>query len=277
MSDEIANLFASRFISRRDVKAVQHADGSWMPATANGKRDGDRLPWTRNDLLAHIAGEQTYGHYMLNTDDTTKLFAFDIDLAKNDEKAGFSTQLPAQAMDPENLETWEQSFHACDAIAAWHNRSHPARDFMKLQFRQVAHRLAVAVERELEIPVAVAYSGSKGVHVYGFLGATPAVEAIEGAQIVLDSLGDWKPSRGNNFFRCENQDPIDGFPNLTIEVFPKQQSLDGKDLGNLMRLPLGRNKKSTDPTFFIDMTAPMNALVPMDPTRALVGTSLWGN
>lgn len=275
MSDVLANLFASKFIARKDVKAVQHNDGSWAPVTDNGKRDGNRLPWTRADLNAHLSGEQTYGHYLLNEASECKLFAFDVDLEKN--KPDWQGTLPTIPMDPDNLQGWVESFAPADPREAWRDRAHPARDFMKIQFRLIAHRLVKAVEQELQIPVAAAYSGNKGIHVYGFTGPISADEAREGAMIVIDSLGDWKPSRGQNFFRCTNEDPIDGFPNLSIEVFPKQASLEGKDLGNLMRLPLGKNRKTPDPTFFIDMTTPMSVMAPVDPVFALTTTSPWAN
>jgi hypothetical protein len=58
-------------------------------------------------------------------------------------------------------------------------------------------------------------------------------------------------------------------------VYPKQASLAGKDLGNLLRLPLGRNNKSKDPTFFMDMTAPLAEMRPVDPEWALTTTSPW--
>jgi hypothetical protein len=59
-------------------------------------------------------------------------------------------------------------------------------------------------------------------------------------------------------------------------VFPKQDSLAGKDLGNLMRLPLGRNLKNPkDPTFFIDMTTPMGVMSPIDPVYALTTETPW--
>ena len=54
-----------------------------------------------------------------------------------------------------------------------------------------------------------------------------------------------------------------GYPNFDLEVYPKQDSLADKDLGNLLRLPLGRNLKNpADPTFFLDLTTPPGVMVP---------------
>lgn len=259
MSDAVANLIANKFIARRDVKAVQFSDGTWSPHTKSGRRDGERLPWTRADLLAHLDGRATYGHYLLGSDSTCKLFAFDVDL----EKA-----VPEKDI----WQTWEDAdgnVYTMDGREAWLDRSHPGRPYMKCQFKEIAHKLLRGIYETLGIPCAAAYSGGKGIHVYGFTGLLPAPDAREGAEIVLESMGGFTPSRGVNFFTHER------FPNLSIEVFPKQTSLDGKDLGNLMRIPLGRNLKSKDPTFFLDMTAPMAQFSPVDPEWALSAPNPW--
>jgi hypothetical protein len=264
----LANLLAKAFIARTDVKAVQHRDGSWSPHTINGKRDGQRIKWRREDLNAHIAADRSYGHYLLSQDNQCKLFAFDIDLEKNNEKTGFQGSYVTGEEDPQ--------IEYCDAREAWKNRAHPGRPWFKYQFKLMAHKLMRAIHEELELPCAAAYSGNKGVHVYAFTGPISGEEAREGAQIVLDSMDCFKATRGTNFFRHTNEDPVEGFPNLSIEVFPKQGSLDGKDLGNLMRLPLGRNLKNPkDPTFFIDMTAPMGVMQPVDPEWALTTVDPW--
>lgn len=270
MANELANLLASRFIARPDVKAKQlvTSDGAVI-YTPHGKRDNvtkqytDYFPWNRASIDEHVSGRESYGHYLLDKDDTCKLFAFDVDL----EKTGFYV--------PDFLSGNVADAVECNPREAWRDRAHPGRDFFKYQFRLVAHVLLKAVYEELAIPCAAAYSGNKGIHVYGFTGRVPADEAREGAMIVLDSLNITEKLRGEHFFAFKDKDPVDGFPNLSIEVFPKQGSLEGKDLGNLMRLPLGRNLKTPDPTFFMDMTAPMSELKPIDPVYALTTTNPW--
>jgi len=274
LSEEVVNLIAQRFIQRSDVKAFQHADGSWHP---------ERTKITRANLEDHVAGKRTMGHYLLDKDSNCKLFAFDIDL----EKVGWLPTLPKPGTNQPGADPWNvsdeemqkyfDSFAECGPDVpkgpreAWKDRSHIGRFWMKFQFHTIAHLIGAAIEKELEIPWAAAYSGAKGVHVYGFTGKMDAGSVREAGLIVLDSMDMFEPLRGQNFFRTKNQDPTDGYPNLSIETFPKQSSLDGKDLGNLMRLPLGRNLKSSDPTFFIDMTAPMAELKPVDPVYALTG------
>lgn len=264
MSKELAKLFAAKFIARPDVKAIQNDDGSWKPHTTDGRYQSPMVPWRMEDLLAHIAGTQTFGHYLLGTDDSVKLFAFDIDWEKNgdpekvsDPFQGYYT--PLEGSDPIPY----------DAREAWQDRGHASRAYAKTQMKMLATKLMARITEDLDIQTIAAYSGGKGVHVYGLTGAIPASDAREGAAIVLESLGGFHATRGDNFFRTVDQSPSADYRNFTIEVFPKQSTLDGKNLGNLMRLPLGRNKKSTDPTFFIDMTTPMGVMKPLDPMRAL--------
>lgn len=273
MSDALADLFAKKFIARPDAKAVQYSTraktGIWAPHTETGKHDGPRIPWRREDLNAHLEGRQTFGHYLLSEGSRCKLFAFDVDL----EKTGWLPTLPVTTSDEAE---WKASFIECNPREAWLDRANPARDFMKLQFKEIASKLLKGIVEELGVPCIAAYSGSKGIHVYGFTGPIDAAEAREGAQIVLESAGDFEPLRGNNFFRHTNTDRTEGYGNLSIELFPKQDSLDGKDLGNLMRLPLGKNLKSpNEPTFFIDMSAPLGVMQPMDAQTALLIENPW--
>lgn len=281
MTTELVDLIARRFIARPDVKAQQHPSGdAYFPVV--DRMTKERLPWAREDLEDHLACKKTFGHYMVNQDNQCKLLAFDIDLRKNEYNPQRELIWTGSAPVPEHYgerNTFTGEIIRFDPRVAWLDRAHPARGWMKFQFRLIAHYLCAIIEKELAIPCAAAYSGSKGIHVYGFTGLEAAADVREGAMIVLDALGEKQyvggvePLRGKNFFKFSNDDPIDGFPNLTIEVYPKQDKLDDKDVGNLMRLPLGRNFKSEDPTFFIDMTSSLNELVPVDPIHALTASS----
>lgn len=282
MSVELANLLAKNFIARPDVKAIQYSDGSWSPHLVDPKdRTSERIPWRREDLESHLSGNKTFGHYLLTPDSQCKLFAFDIDLEENkppESKTPFQGYWPEICSTPEVCgENCETKIHKFNPRVDWLDRGHPSRPWQKYQLRMMSSMIAKAVFDELQLPVAVAYSGGKGVHVYAFTGLISAAEAREGAQIVLDSLGIFHASRGTNFYKSIDADPVSGFPNLSIEVFPKQDSLSGKDLGNLMRLPLGRNLKSSDPTFFVDMKAPMSVMAPVDPVWALNTSNPWGD
>ena len=274
MSRELAKLFASRFIVRSDVKAVQLdraggglRPGDWFPDTRiNQERrpDSPHLPlgFTMEHLLSHIDGSRTYGHYLLSSDDEAKVFAFDIDLV--DKPQGTWVEV---------TDTEDIIHEEVNPLLLWQDRSRaaaPARNWYKYQMKYLAHRLASEVVG-IGVDCAVAYSGHKGVHVYGFTGKMPAKEVRAGAVLALDRMNEFEPYRGKNFWRHQNSDPVHGFQNFSIEVFPKQVSLEGKSLGNLMRLPLGVNHKAPkDPTFFLDMTSPLGQFTPhTDPAELL--------
>jgi hypothetical protein len=258
----IAKLFASKFIARSDVRAIQLPDGEYRPQRDN-KFD---MP----SLLAHLRGEQTFGHYMVSQDNKVKLFAFDIDL----EKVG---RLPDAKFGIDYV-GWKD----VELREHWASRKQgPGRDVIKLQMKMAASSIARAVTDQLSIPVAVAYSGSKGIHVYGFTGLVSCEHARKGAQIALEAAG-YSLFKGNNWFRFDavkagcQDDPIANLANLNVEIYPKQDSLDSTQLGNLMRLPLGRNLRSPkDSCFFIDMRTAMSDFVPMDSIEALTTDNIW--
>jgi hypothetical protein len=123
----------------------------------------------------------TYGHYFLDHDDTCKLFAFDIDLIDTEIPLPSRPRPALETITDAEIEAWEADFTPQSPRKAWLNRAHPARPMLKLAFRDVAGRLASVVHREAEIECAVAYSGAKGVHVYGFTGRMSAADVREGA------------------------------------------------------------------------------------------------
>lgn len=276
MSTELVRLFASKLISRPDVKARQHDNGSYMPVREDPRDTSSAaIPWKAADIQAHLSGSATYGHYLLNTDDTTKLFCFDLDLRSTRMQDG--AEVPDGYLPSEGLEAGDvpAAFTNANPRAVWADRKDQRRNYLKYCMRLCGHMLAERIYSELKIPVAVAYSGSKGLHVYGLTGRIPAADARDGAQIVLDSMGIFELERGDSVYRTTDPHADHPFQNFTIEVYPKQASLEGKDLGNLLRLPLGRNRKSKDPTFFVDMTSPLSELRPCDAQWALTTANPW--
>lgn len=267
MAEDLAVQLAKKFITRRDRKAIQFDDGSYCPDSRLAEIDAEKgtnrlapygpVGFKMTHLQQHLSGERTYGHYMLGQDGTCKLFAFDLDLEKTGTWIDFRQG--------EAFQVYEGS-----PRAEWRDRSHPSRAWYKYQMKMITTKLAKVITRDLQLPCAVAYTGGKGMHVYGFTGLLPAAEVREVARIALDATGEFIPSRGDNFFKHVSDDPTSGYQNFSIEMFPKQDTLDGKDLGNLMRLPLGRNRKTTDPTFFVNMGGRMTELTPhADQARVL--------
>jgi len=284
---ELAKLIALKFIQRRDVKAVQFdrpagpfQPGDWFP---DSKIDPVKRPHSPHfphgfklqHLVAHLDGQRTYGHYLLDADSKARVFCFDIDL----EKEGHVQVVPNWEEAPEHRDDQDLWFREKSLLEAgnlreiWHDRSQvQARNYLKFQLKSVAQIFAHKV-RDLGIPCAVAHSGNKGVHVYGFTDPQPAADVRALADIVLSDLEDqFEASKGVNFYKHKDPDPMTGFQNLSVEVFPKQTVLESPDsLGNLVRLPLGKNwKNPKDPTFFLDMTAPLGVFAPHpDPIKLL--------
>lgn len=269
----LAKIFASDFISRPDIKAIQGSDGEYKPdrdKNAAGEVVASR-GFTMADLVAHLMGEQTYGHYMVAQDDTVKLFVLDIDLRK-------TGRLPMGKFG-DQLISWEET----NPREYWMSRrpGH-ARDMLKMQMKLIGQTLARIVQKELDIRTNVAYSGSKGIHVYGFTGKTTAERARKGAHIVLEAAG-WELYRGNNFYQFKPsapdlKDDVHNFHQFDLEVYPKQDSIQGKDLGNLVRLPLGVNRKSPkDRAFFLDMRTELTHFGPREPIEALTTSDIWAD
>jgi hypothetical protein len=121
----------------------------------------------------------------------------------------------------------------------------------------------------LKIPVAAAFSGSKGLHVYGFPDPWTAAESRSAAKFVLDSFsGVFSPTKGDNFY---TQKSVDTF---SIEIFPKQDTLEEGAIGNLLRLPLGINRKSGKNGYFVHFYGDMTEFAEMEPLVALDGHTL---
>lgn len=264
MTQSVENLLAKRFIARSDVKAVQFPDGSWKPHIEGTWEDPKYIPWRRRDIASHISRESTFGHYLLNQDCKCKLFALDIDLRSNkpeNHPAAFTGTWVAD----------DNSVREFDPRSSWRDRRHPSRQFVKTALVWLSHCFADIITKDLELECAIAYSGSKGLHVYGFLPElTDAQDARDGARIVIDTMAEFKPTRGDNFFVACDETSINPFRNFSIEIFPKQTTIGPDGFGNLMGLPLGVNLNNTkDKKFFISTTGGIEEMQPIDPITAL--------
>lgn len=242
-NDELVIALGRRFIHRKDAKAIQHSNGSY-----EAKRSG----LTLDDLRAHVAGTKTFGNYLLGPDDQCKLFAFDIDLLKTGTHNG-------EPFNPR--EAWQKGL--------------PIRPLLLIKMRCLGEALARRTHWLIgsTVPIAVSYSGGKGMHVYGLTGPIPAAEARQLGREVLDDLGCFEPTRGDNFFRHTGG----GYDWFATELYPKQDSLSDKDLGNLMRLPLGRNRSTGDAGFFVNLATGYDTLEADDPMLVLSEGSIRGS
>jgi hypothetical protein len=272
LPDEVEIALGKRFIGRRDVKAVQNSDGSYMPDVTNPnyrkeKQEPNYRAWSMPDLRAHVTGEKSYGHYLVDPSGLVKLFAFDIDLRKE----GKIRMLDESILD---------DFIDCNPREVWVSPDHPGKEYLTVELRCAAEVIARRAYElaEGDLHVAIAYSGGKGLHVYCFPPEPlPASEARDSANHIIRSIHHWDGTnayelfRGNCFWRPSNS----GSQNIDIEVFPKQDSVSEDGFGNLMRLPLGVNRKTGQRSFFLDCRTGYNQLKLMDPLEALGSELPW--
>jgi len=268
----LEDLIAKLFIARPDVKAIQQPGGEYFTHTRGPRENPTYIPWSRSELTAHLAGTSTFGHYLLSTDNKCKFFAFDVDL----DKVGTLPTLPMDNVNSdEDAQAWVSSFRAgSNPREAWKDRAHPARPFLKGALMQAAIKLEREISK-LGIPALTVYSGNKGIHVYGFLGLMEAGLVRQAGFLVMEALG-CVQVKGDIFWKFGQSLEDDLNDLLTIELFPKQDELDEGRFGNLMRVPLGRNLKSADPTFIIDTSgnSPINVMVPVQDAHASLASVL---
>lgn len=256
----LSYLLAKHFISRKDVKAIQRTNplGAYNP-TVKRNVDGEILEyygWDYKSLAEHLTGKKTYGHYLLDKDATCKIFCFDIDL----KKLGKVPTVPLPS-DENGVEEWLNSFQEVNLRDTWVDRRHPSREWLKISMRSMAMKLSSACS-EYDVPTITSYTGSKGLHVYGLIGRGPAKDAYDAAHLIVDSIPNLTPHKGEVFFEWD--DPTDLENSIfTIETFPKQVMTNDDGFGNLLRAPYGINLKSPrDRTFFIDETLPLGQIAP---------------
>lgn len=209
--------------------------------------DGTYRPETRPfkmaDLEDHLAGRRSYGHYVLSPESTVRLFCFDVDVIK--EK--------------------RELFRGDD---------NPERQELIATVRTVTECLTHYATHLLPgLETALVYSGNKGMHGYGFLPAgTPAADARLAAIETLETFSKEAPyvrTKGDHFWQHSLMTDVE------IELFPKQDQIEAGHYGNLLRLPLGINRKSKQEGFFVNPNYPFHLLVPDDPIRALTTGDPW--
>jgi len=243
LDDQTLGAFGKRFIERRDVFAEQHANGSYTPV---------RRPIKLGDLRDHVTGKHSYGHYLVSTEGRCRLFAFDIDAAKEPVDWGDLGE-----------------FVPREAIL---NKNHAAYPVLIAQLNALAEGLARKTHRTLGIPVAAAFSGRKGLHVYGFTGPDNAETIREAGESVLKSFGVFEPSRGKNFWRHTT-----GYEAFEIEVFPKQVEVGKDGFGNLMRLPLGIHAVTKQKSHFVHFSGSPTQIKALPAHEAIEGGTAWFN
>lgn len=237
---KLVKLLGGAFIQRRDVKAVQNRDGSWMPVREDSKDpDSPFLPFTMMDFQYHLSGQRSYGHYLLDTENNCKLFAFDLDVCKPSGVDG-GTVFSYREDDGTMVE------YNPRAVWLGQDVGHPMYGDLKRQLTGMALALQLAITDLFgdDVRVAVCDTGGKGLHVYALYGVMPAEVARQAAHGVLEALGGFTATKGDNFFQYSTPENPNGYNSIELEVFPKQDTLEPGGLGNLMALPCGVNRKT---------------------------------
>lgn len=250
-------LLGEKFVSRKDVKAIQYPGNHWRPSDE---------PFNMADFKAHFNGDLSLGHYIVGTDDMARLFVFDIDLRARTKEKDFERVPEEDRFLPEF--DWGEGPQPICPREVFNDENHAARQYMKVKLRSVADGLARRTASTLGCSVAVCDSGGKGLHVYGFTGSRPASEQRTLAEAILLDLG-LEPSRGDNFWRTQ----WDSY--CEIEVFPKQDSVGEGGYGNLVRFPLGKHQSTGRWSRFLTTEAPLSEFVQMDTFNALQGDQPW--
>jgi hypothetical protein len=260
----VAKLVGKRFIARKDVMAIQGATGAYRPTLCNCSYPQKcelhkPEPFTVEAIIDHLRGRRTYGHYMSDpATQKTKLCAFDLDVVKE------PTVIKGQLCESPR-----------DAIA---DPRHPLHYEIMKQLKFLADGLAVRLERfsrtaDTPVTTAIAFSGSKGVHVYGWFEAPILVKyARYLAQQTLDGYQCFTLKKGKNTWQH-----MEHYEAVEIEVFPKQDHINVDGFGNLMRLPLGQNRKTGGRGFFMKVTPHDSndfTFMPVDPIEVLRSGSL---
>lgn len=272
-SPELIKAIGTRFISRKDVKAEQDKKGAWHPVVQDPRDPSSPyVPFSLKDFNDHLTGTRTLGHYVLGTDNTAKFFCFDLDL----DPEGFYILDEDPDGDPDDPAEVIAKAVRCNPREEWLNTENPqAQAYFTRTLRTLAEGLAYRATRlHPGLHVAIANSGGKGLHVYGFMSKPePATDVRWVARTILEDVpNQFAPVRGDAFWKHKT---TGAFSNITIEVFPKQDTLSEDGLGNLIRLPLGINRKTGNRGYFVNCKSGYNKLPEMDALRALSGDLPW--
>lgn len=238
---ELDRLIAKRFLQRRDVKALQSPSGAYRPI---------RTAWKLIDIDRHVNGQVSYGHYLLDADNLTRVCAFDLDF---DDEVTFEDKV-------------------INAREVFTEPRHPAKKYLNAQIRGLGDGLAHRLQRKFpQLTVMATFSGSKGLHILGsFPEPTTGTASRAVAVSILESFGCFKRHKGKNFW----VHALGEYPGIKIETFPKQTSIGNGGFGNLLRVPLGINQKTGAQGFFYNLEAPLESLEPDDPILALTKGSI---
>jgi len=241
MVREGASLLGQLFISRRDAKAIYRPDHKnvWHWTSVPEK-------YTMGDFAEHLTGQHCLGTYLLAPDSTVSFLAFDLDLAKHSKYW--------KCYDIEQILALEEQQYGFDLDVAegdlessLHVPTAEPHRWARIVLLETVRLIERAVKKQWGMNSLTVITGG-GAHVLvPFAEPQLAADARNAGIGLLKEIGARK--RNDMFF------DFGGLNELTIEVFPKQDTLDGKSLGNLIRLPFGWHHEAGIRTYSIDPEA----------------------
>lgn len=269
----LTNALANRFFQRQDLLAY-HDGEHYRPL---------KKPLSGPLLLEHIRGERVLGTYLLDTENRCRFFTFDLDFNATGRsyRVDMKTLEERLTADPNCHDAWLKDLWSdepedCNPREVWTDDDHPLRPWLALQLRCLAEGIAWQAASLYPYPVAVAYSGGKGLHVHVFCGERTALAARNMGNLIITSFPNWFTGEDSRFVPVTGgsnswRDSTDLYSNITIEIYPKQDVLGEGGYGNLVRVPLGIHPTSRRKSYFIDLGSipAWHPLAEFDPLIAL--------
>lgn len=196
--------YRSLFVHRCDVFARQTSYGAYIPV---------RRQITDEDLRAHLAGDRSFGVYVIRPDwDALEL---------DGTRPGIPDTVRYCVFD---LDTYDKG----------------ALEFLCTQVERLVGPLALAFDRSSTHRQCLLLedSGGKGYHIWLFFDRPVAARKARAWAEQVRTAYDRERRLFSRF--AENRAP--DWP--ALEIFPKQDTVEGGGYGNLVKLPFGRHAKT---------------------------------
>jgi hypothetical protein len=272
---ETAKLLGQLMIHRRDAKAIYGPDARSPEDPALWHWTAIKEKFTLDDFQNHLFGDACLGTYLLHPDDSTvKFIAFDLDM--KDAGSYLVIRNVEEVMELESQGYYEnEADHEIDLDlkignleAALHLPFHEAHRWARIILLTAIRGIVKTGTSRLGIKPMTVITGGGAHVIFPLPEPTPATDARAMGLDVMEYVhGASRKGNGDIFWNYGNYQNVP----LEIEVFPKQDSLDGKKFGNLIRLPFGWHHEAQMRTFAMD---PLALITPLWDWQKLSGLTV---
>ena len=233
----VIELMRQLLIVRDDQYSIEMSK-SWVVARDRQNHD---LPLTDETLEQHFFSDRCVGAYMLRPDSTVKFLAFDVDVQKTGRFYPIRDGQPYAEFDLGNP-------GIANLEAVMWDEDHPAYRWIWLVLNITVLEIATQCKKILGLRSMVVITGG-GAHVLVPFGDNEVLAADARA------MGDEVVAATNIFEQksaafwtlagyVKKEHPVE------VEVFPKQDQIREDGYGNLIRLPLGKHRRTGRRSFF---------------------------